>query len=132
MLSLTRKPNEAVRIGETVVVNVGRIKGGRVTLRIEAPSDVPIHRAEVFAEIGPKPGPPRLRRCIAMAATFRGDDHQIVGTTEVYPDRQVSHGTPCLTPDGELMGWSADGAQCHDRPGQIGKLYSRWLWRAER
>ena len=132
MLSLSRRPHEAVRIGENVVVSVSAIKGSKVILGIDAPRDVPVHREEVSDSIGPKPMPPRLRRCLAIAATFRSEDGQIVGSTEVYPDRQVSHGMPCLTPAGELMGWSASGAQCHDRPGQIGKLYSRWLWRAER
>lgn len=47
MLVLSRKANEAVRIGEEVIVRVLAIRGGRVTLGIEAPPEVEIDREEV-------------------------------------------------------------------------------------
>jgi carbon storage regulator len=47
MLVLSRKPNEAVVVNDTVRVTVLGIKGDRVRLGIEAPRDVTIDRAEV-------------------------------------------------------------------------------------
>ena len=47
MLVLTRKPNEAIVLNDTVRVTVLGVKGDRVRLGIEAPSDVAVDRAEV-------------------------------------------------------------------------------------
>ncbi len=46
MLSLTRKPGEAILIGDNVVVYVKEIKGKQVKLAFEAPRDVAISRAK--------------------------------------------------------------------------------------
>ena len=46
MLALTRKPGEAILIGDNVVVYVKEIKGKQVKLAIEAPRDVEIPRAK--------------------------------------------------------------------------------------
>lgn len=46
MLSLTRKPGEAILIGDNVVVYIKEIKGKQVKLAIEAPRDVEISRAK--------------------------------------------------------------------------------------
>lgn len=46
MLSLTRKPGEAILIGDNVVVYIKEIKGKQVKLAIEAPCDVAISRAK--------------------------------------------------------------------------------------
>jgi len=51
MLLLTRRLNEAVMIGDEVVVKVLGIKGGQVRLGIEAPKDVAVHREEVYDRI---------------------------------------------------------------------------------
>ena len=47
MLIMTRKPGEAVTIGEGIVVKIMEIKGGRVQLGIDAPKDVKITDGEV-------------------------------------------------------------------------------------
>ena len=44
MLILRRKVGERIVIGDGIVVVVNRVAGGRVTLGIEAPSDVHIVR----------------------------------------------------------------------------------------
>jgi carbon storage regulator len=49
MLVLSRKPNEAVILNDTVRVTVVGIKGDRVRLGIEAPRDVSVDRGEVYA-----------------------------------------------------------------------------------
>lgn len=51
MLVLTRKPNQAVRIGADVEVRVLEISDGQVRLGITAPRWVPVHREEVYQEI---------------------------------------------------------------------------------
>lgn len=44
MLVLSRKPGERIAIGENVHIVITRIEGGRVTIGIEAPSEVSIRR----------------------------------------------------------------------------------------
>ncbi len=47
MLVLSRKPGEKIVIGDNIVVTVVEIKGGKIRLGIDAPSDVPVHREEI-------------------------------------------------------------------------------------
>ena len=47
MLVLSRKVGERLVIGENITVVINRIAGNRVTLGIEAPSDVRIVRGEL-------------------------------------------------------------------------------------
>ncbi len=51
MLVLTRKPKEAIVIGENIRVHVIQVQGERVRLAIEAPTEVPVHREEVYEAI---------------------------------------------------------------------------------
>jgi len=51
MLILSRKLNESIVIDGRIIVRVMRVEGDVVKLGIEAPSDVPVHRQEVYAEI---------------------------------------------------------------------------------
>ena len=51
MLVLSRKYGEAIVIGESVVVTVLDVQGGRVKLGVVAPGDVPILRTEVQRKI---------------------------------------------------------------------------------
>ncbi len=51
MLILCRKINESVVIDGMITVKVLRIDGDQVRLGIQAPSDVPVHRHEVYEEI---------------------------------------------------------------------------------
>lgn len=48
MLVLSRKKNERIRIGEDITLTVVEIKGDKVRLGIEAPTEVPVHRQEVY------------------------------------------------------------------------------------
>lgn len=47
MLILTRRPCEAVMIGDTVKVTVLGVKGNQVRLGIDAPHDVRVDREEI-------------------------------------------------------------------------------------
>lgn len=54
MLILARQKNEAIMIGNNIEIKIVEIKGGKVRLGISAPSDIPVHRKEVFVEITEK------------------------------------------------------------------------------
>lgn len=63
MLSITRKPGEAVHIGPNIVVLVKRQDRGGVQLLIEAPDDLTILRSElVNDETRPLLAQPRRRK----------------------------------------------------------------------
>ena len=49
MLVLTRKTGEEIIINGTIRVTITAIKGDKVRIGIEAPSDVTVDRAEVHA-----------------------------------------------------------------------------------
>ncbi len=51
MLILTRRVGEALMIGEAVRVTVLAIQGSRVRIGISAPSDVAVHREEIYKRI---------------------------------------------------------------------------------
>lgn len=54
MLILTRRIGETLVIGEgdnRVEVIILGIKGGQVRIGVDAPKDVPVHRAEVYGRI---------------------------------------------------------------------------------
>lgn len=48
MLILSRKDSESIVIDDRIVVTVVEIRRGRVKLGIQAPSDVPVHRTEIW------------------------------------------------------------------------------------
>jgi carbon storage regulator len=53
MLVLSRKKNEAIMIGDDppITIAVIEIRGDKVRLGVSAPSDVPVHRQEVYEAI---------------------------------------------------------------------------------
>ena len=51
MLILSRKSGESIVIDGRIHVKVVRVDGETVKIGIEAPSDVPVHRREVYEEI---------------------------------------------------------------------------------
>lgn len=51
MLILSRKPGESIVIDGKIVIRVMRLEGDVVKIGIEAPSDIPVHRQEVYDEI---------------------------------------------------------------------------------
>ena len=51
MLILTRKIGEKIIIGEDIVVTVTDIRGNQISLGIDAPLDVCIHRDEIHERI---------------------------------------------------------------------------------
>ncbi len=51
MLILSRKTSESIVIDGRIHVKIVRVEGDVVKIGIEAPSDVPVHRQEVYEEI---------------------------------------------------------------------------------
>jgi carbon storage regulator len=51
MLVLTRKSNQSIMIGDDVEVSVLSVVGEKVRIGIQAPSDVPVFRTEIYLEI---------------------------------------------------------------------------------
>ena len=51
MLILSRKPGESIVIDGRITVKIVRLDGDMVKLGIDAPSEVPVHRQEVYQEI---------------------------------------------------------------------------------
>ena len=51
MLVLTRKRNESIIVGDHIVITVMEIRGDKVRLGIAAPSNIPVHRQEVYDTI---------------------------------------------------------------------------------
>jgi len=50
MLVLSRKQNERIRVGDSVVVTVVRVSGDKVRIGIEAPANVRVLRDELDAD----------------------------------------------------------------------------------
>jgi len=51
MLILSRKTSESIVIDGRIHVKIVRVEGEVVKIGIEAPSDVPVHRQEIYEEI---------------------------------------------------------------------------------
>jgi carbon storage regulator len=62
MLVLSRKEGQRIMIGGNVVITIVESRGERVRIGVEAPSNVPIHREEVFQRIQDERHVPPLPR----------------------------------------------------------------------
>lgn len=51
MLVLSRHRDESIIIGDNIVITVVDIRGDKVRLGIQAPTDIPVHRQEVYEAI---------------------------------------------------------------------------------
>lgn len=51
MLSLTRKPQQSIRIGDDITITVQGVVGEKVRIAVEAPRDMRIYRNEIYDEI---------------------------------------------------------------------------------
>jgi len=51
MLVLSRQRDESIVIGDNIVVTIVDIRGDKVRLGIDAPTEVPVHRREVYEAI---------------------------------------------------------------------------------
>jgi len=51
MLVLSRQRDESIIIGDNIIVTVVDIRGDKVRLGITAPTEIPVHRQEVYEAI---------------------------------------------------------------------------------
>ena len=51
MLVLSRHRGESIVINDEIVITVVDIRGDKVRIGVEAPSDIPVHRQEVYEAI---------------------------------------------------------------------------------
>lgn len=51
MLVLTRRIRETLMIGDEIIVTVLGVKGNQVRLGVQAPTDVEVHREEIYNKI---------------------------------------------------------------------------------
>lgn len=51
MLILTRKTDETIVIGDDIKVTILGVAGKQIRIGIEAPSEVPVHREEIYDRI---------------------------------------------------------------------------------
>lgn len=51
MLVLSRHRDESIIIGDDIVITVVDIRGDKVRLGIQAPTEIPVHRQEVYEAI---------------------------------------------------------------------------------
>ncbi len=51
MLMLTRKIGQSIVIANTILVKVLKVNGCQVSLGVDAPSEIPVHREEIHKKI---------------------------------------------------------------------------------
>lgn len=51
MLVLSRQRDESIFIGDDIVITIVDIRGDKVRLGINAPTEIPVHRQEVYDAI---------------------------------------------------------------------------------
>jgi carbon storage regulator len=51
MLVLSRQRDESIIIGDNIVITIVDIRGDKVRLGINAPTEIPVHRQEVYEAI---------------------------------------------------------------------------------
>ncbi len=51
MIVLSRHRDESIMIGDNVVITIVDIRGDKVRIGVQAPSEVPVHRGEVYDAI---------------------------------------------------------------------------------
>jgi carbon storage regulator len=51
MLVLSRHRDESIIIGDNIVVTIVDVRGDKVRLGIDAPTEIPVHRQEIYEAI---------------------------------------------------------------------------------
>ena len=75
MLVLSRQRDESIMIGDNIVVTIVDIRGDKVRLGINAPTEIPVHRQEVYEAIQRENVPrqsPRTQRHTWLGQTCPG------------------------------------------------------------
>jgi len=75
MLVLSRHRDESIIIGDNIVITIVDIRGDKVRLGIDAPTEIPVHRQEVYEAI---------QRENLRAAELKSQDNQPI-SNEMHP-----------------------------------------------
>ena len=51
MLVLSRYANDSIMIGDDIEIMIVKVKGNKVSLGIKAPSNISVHRKEIYLRI---------------------------------------------------------------------------------
>ena len=86
MLVLSRQRDESIMIGDNIVITIVDIRGDKVRLGINAPSEIPVHRQEVYEAI---------QRENLRASRLSPSDTQGIGR---MANRGTSNGQPTPPP----------------------------------
>ncbi|MDO4586178.1 MAG: carbon storage regulator CsrA [Planctomycetia bacterium] len=73
MLVLSRYKDQSIYIGDDIVITVVDVRGDRIRLGIEAPSDVPVHRQEIYEAIKKEE---ELVQCVAKDTADNSVENQ--------------------------------------------------------
>lgn len=74
MLILTRRLGQDIIIGDDIVITILGVQGGQARLGITAPSNISVHRAEVYERI--KRGLGVLTKLITSSKDNRNEKHE--------------------------------------------------------
>ena len=83
MLVLSRQKDESIVIGDDIEITVVDIRGDKVRLGIAAPSEIPVHRKEVYEAI---------QRENMQAAQIKPGD--VADVQRMLPKRRRNHRPP--------------------------------------
>ena len=78
MLVLSRQRDESIIIGDNIVVTIVDIRGDKVRLGINAPTEIPVHRQEIYEAI---------QRENRRASQVQPRDARGLGTPAAQPKR---------------------------------------------
>ena len=112
MLVLSRYRDESIYIGDDIVITVVDIRGDRVRIGVQAPSDITVHRQEVYDAIksgnNRDSGTPKVAAPRSVSAPLSRElSKQKAKMSEEAKGLPVSIDSPVefggLTPDGAIL-----------------------------
>ncbi len=51
MLKLTRNEGQVIMVGDDIMIRIDKLSEHQVTVAIEAPRNIPVHRLEIYEQI---------------------------------------------------------------------------------
>jgi len=101
MLLLRRRVGESIVIGDGVRITVTEIRGGTVRIAIDAPAEMPVHRAELLESLGPENERALMRRSmtppavVGHAISVQGELPGLIDPVITFPGGILGLGSHC-------------------------------------